>query len=113
MVQCLFRFGPEYCNRGGGIKLGDNRNYAQVTRRGNKDKNFRWRAKTRDDIWWDMDIKLEVKIEDQMVGKLLCGKIKRLDSICRLDEAYVVGGFGEVKLRYLGDEMVLINEIRE
>ena len=40
-----------------------------------------------------MDIKLEVKIEDQMVGKLLCGKIKRLDSICRLDEAYVVGGF--------------------
>ena len=23
------------------------------------------------------------------------------------------GGFGEVKLRYLGDEMVLINEIRE
>lgn len=31
----------------------------------------------------------------------------------RLDEVYIVGGMGEVKLKYLGDDMVLLNGIKK
>lgn len=40
-------------------------------------------------------------------------RLKGLSLFDRLDEVYIVGGMGEVKLKYLGDDMVLLNGIKK
>lgn len=40
-------------------------------------------------------------------------RLKGLSLFDRLDEVYIVGGMGEVKLKYLGDDMVLLNGFKK
>ncbi|KAL2667986.1 hypothetical protein AAZV13_01G102200 [Glycine max] len=95
-----------------------NQNYAQAVRQGDGTKKHKWKAKgvnqvgKHEELWWGQDIHTHGEIQEWLKQSSV-GKLKYLSWFNRLDEVYLVGGIGNLKLNYIGDLTVLIFDIKD